>query len=130
MVLPEGFSVSALGEGRYMLEPVSDGKVYGSAMKTLSLYTDGTAPNRRMRIRDVRHISYSGDNWLGGEQAGSELTLLSPWGAADSVHMFGTGLKRFAPSDKGQWKVSLVTEDYMYEALIDVLGWGTAISIR
>lgn len=131
MLLPDGFAVSSLGDGRYVLEPVSDGKVYASAVKMATLYTDGTPPNRCMRIRDVRHISYSGDNWIGGEQAaGSELTLLSPSGASDSVHMSGTGLKRFAPSEKGRWSVSLETEYCVYAALIDVLGWGTAISIR
>ena len=130
MELPAGFSVSDIGDGKYMLEVSSKGEVYSSLPKSSSLYTDGAGPNRQMRIREARQVSYSGDNWLGGEQAGSVLAMVSPSGTSDVRQRSGTGLDLFAPSEKGRWNITLETETLVFSSFVDVLGWGTAISVR
>lgn len=130
MELPEGFFVSDIGDGSYMLDISSGGKVYSSSTKSSRLYTDGVAPNRPMRIREVRHISYSGDNWLGDLHSESVLAMVSPAGASDVRQHTGTGLELFVPAEKGRWNISLKTENLDFSALIDVLGFGTVVSIR
>ena len=130
MELPAGFSVSDIGDGKYMLEVSSDDKVYSSLPKRSVLYTDGSGPNRQMRIREARHVSYSGDNWMGNEYAGSVLAVVSPSGTADARQHTGTGFDLFAPTEKGRWNITLETETFVFSSLVDVLGWGTAISVR
>ena len=130
MELPAGFSVSDIGDGKYMLEVSSDDKVYSSLPKRSVLYTDGLGPNRQMRIREARHVSYSGDNWLGDGQAGSVLAMVSPSGTSDVRQHTGTGFDLFAPTEKGRWNITLETETFVFSSLVDVLGWGTAISVR
>ena len=130
MELPKGFSVSDIGDGKYMLEVSSDDKVYSSLSKRSVLYTDGAGPNRQMRIRETRHVSYSGDNWLGSGQAGSVVAMVSPSGTSDERQHTGTGFDIFAPTEKGRWNMTLESENIEFSAFVDVLGWGTAISIR
>ena len=130
MELPAGFSVSDIGDGKYMLEVSSDDKVYSSLSKRSVLYTDGAGPNRQMRIRETRHVSYSGDNWLGNGQAGSVVAMVSPSGTSDERQHTGTGFDIFAPTEKGRWNMTLESETIEFSAFVDVLGWGTAISIR
>lgn len=130
MELPAGFSVSDIGDGKYMLEVSSDDKVYSSLSKRSVLYTDGAGPNRQMRIRETRHVSYSGDNWLGSGQAGSVVAMVSPSGTSDERQHTGTGFDIFAPTEKGRWNMTLESENIEFSAFVDVLGWGTAISIR
>jgi hypothetical protein len=130
MELPAGFSVSDIGDGKYMLEVSSDDKVYSSLSKRSVLYTDGAGPNRQMRIRETRHVSYSGDNWLSSGQAGSVVAMVSPSGTSDERQHTGTGFDIFAPTEKGRWNMTLESENIEFSAFVDVLGWGTAISIR
>ena len=130
MELPKGFSVSDIGDGKYMLEVSSDDKVYSSLSKRSVLYTDGAGPNRQMRIRETRHVSYSGDNWLGSGQAGSVVAMVSPSGTSDERQHTGTGFDIFAPTEKGRWNMTLESENIEFSAFVDVLGWGTAISVR
>ena len=130
MELPKGFSVSDIGDGKYMLEVSSDDKVYSSLSKRSVLYTDGAGPNRQMRIRETRHVSYSGDNWLGSGQAGSVVAMVSPSRTSDERQHTGTGFDLFAPTEKGRWNITLETETFVFSSLVDVLGWGTAISVR
>lgn len=130
LLLPGGYSVSELDGGTYMIETSSDGKVYASSSRDSMLYTDGSGPNRNMKIRETRVLAYTGDNWLGAADAASSLTLLSPLDVSTITAYAGTGTVPFTPAEKGQWTVSLETEDYTYTSLINVFGIGMAITIR
>ena len=125
---PEHFIVE-VGDGLYKL--VSGGMIYeGDAVGYASDgRTDG--PDRRISMRDVLDVAFSGDGWVGDPEAGSTLSVTSPSGAKTEYEMAGTGATTIEMKERGDWALVLTLEDgRTWRSTVRVFQGGFFMTIR
>lgn len=126
----DGYCVQAADDDMYMLVESSDGVRYSGRSVSSFMETMSPGPDRRIRLRDVAAIAYSGNPWIKGADGASTLTLASPSGA-DTEHTFsGTGAVAFCPDEKGVWTVTLTAGDTVLTGNVSVLPRQFAVIVR
>ena len=64
-------------------------------------------PDRRLPLRNVLPVAYSGDGWLGDASAASTLAFVSPANVETELDFSGTGAMAFDFGEIGAWTVRL-----------------------
>ena len=127
--LPAGCGVESADDGLWRLFSSSDGCLYRWGVAAYPLDALAMGPDRKLGIRDIMPVAYSGDNWIGDVAAASTVTFISPDGTTTPVAKTGTGADAEFRLDKpGRWTIRLsvggVTKG---EASIAVTGGFTLI---
>ena len=129
--MPTGHALREQGNGVVRFEAVSDGLVYGGTPVATFIDAKTDGPNRMMkRLREVRHISYSGDGWLRDVAATATLTIVSPSGVASNRTVTGTGTIDFLPRESGLWSITLASGAGTLSSVVTVSPVGYVISFR
>ena len=132
LVLPAGYSLTALGGDIYRLTSLSGGMLHASAAAAFRLDTERPGPDRRARTTDEVRIAYTADDWKGGAGT-SAVTLMAPSGATTS-HASLSGSGALAPvrlREAGDWTATLTMgSGTQLSGVVTVLEDGSFISIR
>ena len=130
LTLPAGYALTALGDGIYRLDTLTDDKLYGGMPEMFALDTARSGPDRNAIKGDTLSVAYSGDGWVGTASAASTLTFTSPSGAAVTHSCMGTGAVPFQPGEEGVWTVTLTSGETLLSALLRIKRLGMSICIR
>lgn len=130
LTLPMGYALTALGDGIYRLDTLTDDKLYGGIPETFALDTERSGPDRTAIKGDTLSVAYSGDSWVGAASAASILTFTSPSGAAVMHSCTGTGIVPFQPAEDGVWTITLTAGETSLSALLRIKRLGMSICIR
>ena len=92
--------------------------VYGDGGMLASDGIDGTygvdsmqpGPDRKVKLRDLPPVAYSGDSWVGDVSKAATLTFTAPDRTATTRNLSGTGAEPFL-MEPGIWTVRLEMED-------------------
>ena len=88
---------------------------------SFTMHTRGDGPNRRGFVSVFPEVAYSGDRWIGDNEAASTLTFTPPNGESSSQDFTGTGTVPFLFDKIGRWNVRLdMSNGTMYEAMLYV----------
>lgn len=120
LTLPTGYALTALGDGIYRLDTLTDDKLYGGEPEVFALDTERSGPNRKAIKGDALSIAYSGDNWIGATSAASTLTFTSPSGTFVTHNCTGTGVVPFQPEEEGFWTVTLTCGETILSAMLRI----------
>jgi len=106
--LPDGCGVESAGDGLWRLFTSYDGCLYRWGEAAYSLDALAIGPDRKLGIRDIMPVAYSGDNWIGDVAAASTVTFIAPDGTTTLVAKTGTGADAEFRLDKpGRWTIRL-----------------------
>ena len=126
---PPGYFIVEVGDGLYKL--VSGGMVYEGG--TVGYVSDSrmSGPDRKILMRDVLDVAFSGDGWVGDSEAGSMLSVTSPSGAEAEYDMTGTGATTIEMKECGDWVLVLSLEDgRTWRSTVRVFQGGFFMTIR
>ena len=131
IVLPSGLGIEGAGGGLWRLFSSTDGCIYRCGEIAYPLNSLLPGPNRRLGIRELMPVAYSGDNWLGDVAAASTVTFISPDGATTSIDKTGTGAERSFKFDvPGCWTVRLTAGNEVRGEALIVVTSGFVMVIR
>ena len=127
---PSGLSVQYVGEGLYEMLSDYTGKCYAGRPVSSVMETIRPGPHRKINLRDMLAVAYSGDKWIGNPNAQSLLKIESPSGIVDEGVYEGSGAIPFCPTEKGVWKIVLTVGDCELQSSVSVVPRQFAIVIR
>lgn len=127
---PNGLSVQYADEGLYKILSDANGMCYSSRPVSSFMETIRPGPHRKINLRDMLAVAYSGDKWIGNPNAQSLLKIESPSGIVDEDNCEGTGVIPFCPAEKGVWKITLSVGDYSLKSKVSVVPQQFAVIIR
>ena len=84
--------------------------LYESAGVPFMVDSRGAGPNRRWPLGKSVEVAYSGDNWVGGQDAQSTLAITAPSGDTVELPLSGTGLHDFTLAELGIYTLTLTTD--------------------
>lgn len=111
MTLPDGFCLERRANGTYRIVSSVNGSLFTWAEISYPLDSERKGPNRRLGVRDVRQVAYSGDNWIGDMSKAAQLTFVPPTGEDVVLDLAGTGATSFTFDRPGTWTIRLTMAD-------------------
>ena len=130
LVLPTGFRLEDVGDGAWRIVSSSDGCEYIWGSLSYVADTKLPGPDRKLRMKDVMAVTYSGDNWRRTLEAASTLTLTSPSGVVTEHNLTGTDALSVCFNEAGVWHVTLAAGGDTLESLVDVKSTGMFLIVR
>lgn len=129
LALPSGYRLMYVDGDVWRIDRNADGCIFEGGGAVYGFDGLASGPNRRMRLKEVFPLSFSGDNWR-GVGVDAVLTVTSPSGEVETIPVSGDGSMPFSPDEEGCWKVDLATGDVSLHSEIRVFGERFFVIIR
>ena len=132
--LPSGLRLEKIDDAgaatQWRIVASAGGEEYVWAALAYSADTKQSGPDRRLRLKDVMPVAYSGDNWSRTAESASTLTLTAPSGAVAEYELTGTDALTVRFSEAGRWRIALAAGDRTLESTVNVTHRGIFIKLK